>query len=62
MRLVSSIIVTRYLGPVGRGEMAILQNLVVMSTSFGNFGIHAATMYFGAKADQAGAQVICSTV
>ena len=57
----SSIITARYLGPEGRGELAILQNIVFMSTYFGNLGVHASLLYFGAKSDHERTQAIFST-
>ncbi len=59
--LASSVITARCLGPEGRGELAVLQNVVFMSTFFGNLGVHAALVYFVARDKQAKADEVFST-
>lgn len=47
--LISSIVVTRALGPAGRGEFAFAAALAGLIAQFGNFGLHAANTYYGSK-------------
>jgi len=45
----SSIITARYLGPEGKGILAVLMTITGIISQFGNFGFHAANTYFVAK-------------
>jgi len=46
---VSAIIVARYLGPEGKGILAILVILMGIFIQIGNLGLHASTVYFVGK-------------
>ena len=44
-----SIITARYLGPEGKGVLAILMVITGFVIQFGNFGLHASNVYFVAQ-------------
>lgn len=46
LSIISSIIVARALGPVGKGVFAVLAAIVGIALQFGNFGLHASNIYF----------------
>ncbi len=45
----TSIIISRILGPEGRGIYGIIMTVIVLSASFGVFGFAASNTYFIAK-------------
>lgn len=57
----SSILTARYLGPEGRGELAVLQSMIFISTYLGNLGVHASIVYFGARATGERVEAVFST-
>lgn len=44
-----SVLVARYLGPSGRGVLSYLYAVSATVVQFGNFGLHSANTYYGAK-------------
>ena len=50
--LAVSIVIARVLGPEGRGVYALVMTIIVMSASFGVFGLTAANTFFVAKNGQ----------
>ena len=50
--LAVSIVIARVLGPEGRGVYALVMTIIVMSASFGVFGLTAANTFFAAKNGQ----------
>jgi len=47
--IASSIITARWLGPAGKGTLAVLWVIVGLGVQFGNFGFHASNVYFTAR-------------
>jgi O-antigen/teichoic acid export membrane protein len=47
--IVSSIITARWLGPAGKGTLAVLWIIVGLGVQFGNFGFHSSNVYFIAR-------------
>ncbi|MFB0527753.1 MAG: polysaccharide biosynthesis C-terminal domain-containing protein [bacterium] len=45
----SSIIAARWLGPAGKGTLAVLWVIVGLGLQFGNFGFHASNVYFTSR-------------
>lgn len=45
----ASILVARYVGPAGKGTLAVLGVIAGLATQMGNVGLHAATTYFAAR-------------
>ena len=58
--LVTSILVTRGLGPEGRGLYALAVTVGALGVQFGNFGLHASNTYFVAR-DRSALPVIVDT-
>lgn len=46
---VASIVVARYVGPVGKGMLAVLGVIAGLAMQVGNVGLHTATTYFAAR-------------
>jgi O-antigen/teichoic acid export membrane protein len=46
---VASILVARYIGPSGKGTLAVLGVIAGLAMQMGNLGLHAATAYFAAR-------------
>src|SRR5215469_10653724 len=47
--LVAAVVVTRILGPKGRGLYAIATTTGALGVQFGNMGMHTANVYFAAR-------------
>jgi O-antigen/teichoic acid export membrane protein len=47
--MITSVIVARALGPVGKGTYAVAYTLGTLGVQFGNLGLHAANVYYGAR-------------
>lgn len=45
----SNVVTARYLGPEGRGMLAVLTTVTGIAVQFGNFGLHSSNTYFVAK-------------
>jgi len=45
----ASILVARYVGPAGKGTLAVLGVIAGLTMQMGNVGLHAATTYFAAR-------------
>jgi O-antigen/teichoic acid export membrane protein len=45
----TSIVVARYIGPAGKGTLAVLGVIAGLAMQMGNLGLHAATAYFAAR-------------
>lgn len=50
---VASIVVARYVGPSGKGTLAVLGVIAGLAMQMGNVGLHAATTYFAAREREA---------
>lgn len=58
----SSIITARYLGPEGRGILAVLMTITGIAVQFGNFGLHTSNTYFIAKDKERLPKIIGNTL
>jgi O-antigen/teichoic acid export membrane protein len=47
--LITSVLIARSLGPVGRGLYAISAMIIALSVQFGNLGLHSINVHFAAK-------------
>jgi len=46
---VASVVVARYIGPTGKGTLAVLNVITGLAMQVGNLGLHAATAHFAAR-------------
>jgi len=49
LSLISAVLVSRILGPGGRGQYSLAMTLSGLGVQFGNFGLHASNTYFVSK-------------
>ena len=58
----SSVITARYLGPEGKGILAVLITITGIATQFGNFGLHSSNTYFVAHDKAKLTKIISNTL
>ncbi|WP_321476842.1 oligosaccharide flippase family protein [uncultured Paludibaculum sp.] len=61
LTIVASVIVSRHLGPAGRGELAAIQILAMQLCSLGTLGLPSACIYYAAKLENRAESVFGTT-
>ena len=54
---VASVVVARYIGPTGKGTLAVLNVITGLAMQVGNLGLHAATAHFAARERESVARI-----
>lgn len=60
--LVSTVVISRWLGPEGRGFYAVAVAIATIGVQFGNFGLHASSSFYVAKSRDLLPQLLANAV